>query len=202
MQDADGPIKDRAMSDLDFRIAKASQSQLTAIGYLKKVEDAVGPLIHTTLTDADRDTDAKAGQDAVGPARVRNSDDSNGPAIPKSMDDAIGPSTPRDVDDSAGPINRRDSDDAAGPIASKASDDAVGPTDLRTITDAKGPTIFHVIKDAPMPQKAGNAAASSSTDPRSRQSSIAERIAKIKADQRDAIQHLDDLDKENDKPLL
>jgi len=214
MQDADGPIKDRAMSDLDFRIAKANQSQLTAIGYLKKVEDAVGPLVHTTLTDADRNTNAKAGQDTVGPARLSNSDDSNGPAIPKSMGDATGPSTPRGVDDSAGPINPRDTDDAAGPIkrrhtddaagpiASKAIDDAVGPTDLRTITDAKGPTIFHVIKDAPMPQKAGNAAAASSADPRSRQNSIAERIAKIKADQRDAIQHLDDLDKENDKPLL
>jgi hypothetical protein len=31
---------------------------------------------------------------------------------------------------------------------------------------------------------------------------MAERIAKIKADQRAAIQHLDDLEKENDKPLL
>ncbi len=202
MQDADGPQKDRAMSDLDLKIVKASQSQLTALGYMKKVEDAVGPLLDKTFTDAQGQTDTKASQDATGPARPRSSSDGSGLAMPRRMADATGPSTSRDMEDSVGPITPIHADDAAGPSASKAIDDAVGPTDQRTITDAKGPMIFHRITDAPLPPKAGRVATPSSSDLGSRQNSMAERIAKIKADQRDAIQQLDDLEKDNDKPLL
>lgn len=202
MQDADGPQKDRGMSDLDLKIEKASQSQLTALGYMKKVEDAVGPLFQKRLTDGEGEADARAGQDATGLARPRNLDDGSGLAIPRSMVDAAGSSTSRGMADSLGPITRSDADDTAGPSASKAIDDAVGPTDQRTITDAKGPTIFHRITDAPLPPKAGRGDTPTSSDSGSHQNSMAERIAKIKADQRAAIQDLDDLDKENDKPLL
>jgi len=202
MQDADGPQKDRAMSDFDLKIVKASQSQLTALDYMKKVEDAVGPLLNKTFTDAQGQTDTKASQDATGSARPRSSSDSSGLAIPRSMADAAGPSTSRGMEDSVRPITPIHGDDAAGPSASKAIDDAVGPTDQRTITDAKGPMIFHRITDAPLPPRAGSVATPSSSDSGSHQNSMAERIAKIKADQRAAIQHLDDLEKENDKPLL
>lgn len=202
MQDADGPQKNRAMSDVDLKIVKASQSQLSALGYMKKVEDAVGPLLNKTFTDAQGQTNIKASQDATGPARPRSSNDSIGLAIPRTMADAAGPSHPRDMKDSVGPITRSDADDTAGPSASKTIDDAIGPTDQRTITDAKGPMIFHRITDAPLPPRAGSVATPASSDSGARQNSMAERIAKIKADQRDAIQQLDDLEKDNDKPLL
>ncbi|MFM7760861.1 MAG: hypothetical protein ACKO6R_08375 [Burkholderiaceae bacterium] len=238
MQDADGPQKDRTMSDLDLRLVKASQSQLTAMGYLKRLEDVAGPLMAKHWSDSTRETDIKDRSDAAGPIRARNSDDATGPAMPtrlgdaagpsdvQGVDDAIGPQTPRRADDAQGPVLAREAVDAegpaklreatdasgpllprqaidaAGPNAPNSFDDAVGPTDRRLITDAKGPTLFHRIIEAVLPKKAVSVVKETPIEIEHHQSSIAERIAKVKADQRDAMQQLGELEKDNDKPLL
>lgn len=226
MTDADGPIKGRKLSDLDLKIERANKSQLAALGYMKQVEDAVGSLIMKHRSETQPATDRKAFNDATGPVNQRNADDAMGEAISKAVDDASGPSNLRDTEDSSGPETPRHANDALGPLVSREEvdtagpllsrelidaagprapnniDDAVGPTDRRLITDAKGPTLFHRIVEAVLPKKVASVPTPSTVDESPRQSSIAERIAKIKADQRDAIQQLDELAKDNDKPLI
>lgn len=226
MQDAEGPQNDRAMSDLDLTIEKASNTQLAALGYMKKLEDTVGPLIKTHWSDAEAETGSKAWVDAAGPVTLRNADDATGMTIPISRDDtsgpasfrgaedASGPETPRHADDVVGPLTPREATDAVGPLVSRewvdsagprapnTIDDAVGPTDRRLITDAKGPTLFHRIVEAVLPKKIVRSTTQLPADDSPHQSSIAERIAKVKADQRDAMQQLGELEKDNDKPLL
>jgi len=238
MQDADGPQKDRAMSDLDPRFDKATQSQLTAISYLKSLEDVVGPLMAKHGSGSERETDANDFVDTAGPVKARNSDDAIGPVVPtrladavgpssvKGVDDSIGPQTARQAEDAQGPVLPREATDAEGPIAPREAkdasgllsprevidaagpnapnslDDAVGPTDRRLITGAKGPTLFHRIIEAVLPKKSASVVTDAPIDIEHHQSSIAERIAKVKADQRDAMQQLGELEKDNDKPLI
>jgi len=202
MQDADSPQKDRTMSDLDLRLVKASQSQLTAMGYLKRLEDVAGPLMAKHWSDSTRETDIKDRSDAAGPIRVHNSDDAQGPVLAREAVDAEGPAKLREATDASGPLSPRQAIDAAGPNAPNSFDDAVGPTDRRLITDAKGPTLFHRIIEAVLPKKAVSVVKETPIEIEHHQSSIAERIAKVKADQRDAMQQLGELEKDNDKPLL
>jgi len=238
MRDADGTQKDRAVLDLDLRLDKASQSQLTAIGYLKSLEDIAGPLMAKHWSDSARETDVKdrsdtAGQirarntddaispamptrwvdaagpsnvkgvgDSIGPRAPRRADDARGPVLAREAVDAAGPAVPREATDAPGPLSARQAIDAAGPNAPNSFDDAVGPTDRRLITDAKGPTLFHRIIEAVLPKKVVTVATETPIEIEHHQSSIAERIAKVKADQRDTMQQLGELEKDNDKPLL
>jgi hypothetical protein len=202
MQDADGPQNDRTMSDLDLRLVKASQSQLTAMGYLKRLEDVAGALMAKHWSDSTRETEIKDRSDAAGPIRAHNSDDAQGPVLAREAVDAEGPAKLREATDASGPLLPRQAIDAAGPNAPNSFDDAVGPTDRRLITDAKGPTLFHRIIEAVLPKKAVSVVKETPIEIEHHQSSIAERIAKVKADQRDAMQQLGELEKDNDKPLL
>jgi hypothetical protein len=108
----------------------------------------------------------------------------------------------REATDASGPLTPREAIDAEGPNAPNSFDDAIGPTDRRLITDGKGPTLFHRIIEAVLPKKSVRVVTESAIEIEHHQSTIAERIAKVKADQRDAMQQLAELEKDNDKPLI
>ncbi len=202
LEDIAGPLMAKHWPDSARETDVKDRSDTAGPIRARNTDDAIGPAMPTRLVDAAGPSNVKGVGDSIGPQTPRRADDARGPVLAREAIDAEGPAVSREATDAPGPLSPRQAIDAAGPNAPNSFDDAVGPTDRRLITDAKGPTLFHRIIEAVLPKKVVTVSTETPIEIEHHQSSIAERIAKVKADQRDTMQQLGELEKDNDKPLL
>ena len=202
LEDVVGPLMAKHWSDSTRETDVKDRGDMVGPIRARNTDDAIGPAMPTRSVDAAGPSNVKGVGDSIGPQTPRQADDAQGPVLAREAVDARGPEALREATDTSGPLSARQAIDAVGPNAPNSFDDAVGPTDRRLITDTKGPTLFHRIIEAVLPKKAVTVATETPTEIEHHQSSIAERIAKVKADQRDTMQQLGELEKDNDKPLL
>lgn len=214
LEDIVGPLLNKHWSDSEREASAKDVSDVSGPIRARNADDAIGPAIAIHMADAIGPATLEGADDSIGPQTPRHADDAEGPALPSEAIDAAGPLLPRAATDASGPLASREATDASGPLtpreaidaegpnAPNSFDDAIGPTDRRLITDGKGPTLFHRIIEAVLPKKSVRVVTESAIEIEHHQSTIAERIAKVKADQRDAMQQLGELEKDNDKPLI
>jgi hypothetical protein len=217
LEDVVGPLLNKHWSDSEREADAKGVSDASGPVRARNADDAIGPAIAIHMADAIGPATIEGAADSIGPQTPRHADDAEGPALPRGAIDAAGPLLPRAATDASGPLAPREATDATdasvpltpreaidaeGPNAPNSFDDAIGPTDRRLITDGKGPTLFHRIIEAVLPKKSVRVVTESAIEIEHHQSTIEERIAKVKADQRDAKQQLGELEKDNDKPLI
>ena len=133
----------------------------------------------------------------------RRSSDSQGPEIIKNLRDAEGDAKPRYLSDAAtteklaiashttGPAELRSMSDAEGPPIDKIHIDAEGPTDKRVIKDGIGPKFIRAIKDVFL-SNAKKSQTKTEIKLDTHSVSIAERMTKIREEQRKTLEMLGD----------
>jgi len=185
----------------------------------RRIMDSEGPSINRTeIADADGPTMTHQMSDGVGPI-IKNAEisDAAGPTIAHQISDANGPIIKNaEISDAAGPTIAHQMSDGAGPVIKKTEiADANGPTINHQMSDANGPVIKRVLENTivkvptiPNPiasitktdiQSSGHQAENSSiSEPTKRVDTfsvhMAERIAKMKSEQKETKTKMDDLE--------
>ncbi len=183
MQDGDGPVRARALSDIEARIAKARTSQLEAMQKMCMLADALGPVDPRQLTDASGPTiyhvitdapmpdplahttpsapclDAYDGHSERGTQTVKHGASNPGPAVASDANPSAATAAVSDA------VSGAAADQNANTAPATASDTAVNPT--------------------------------SASAPGSRPNLLAERMARVRAAQKETLQQLNDLDRDN-----
>ena len=176
LSDAEGPARLRALADLteDTQTLKPHHVNVDSKAHATQSE---GLHIETRSSDSE------------GPEIIKNVRDAEGAAKARHLSDASRSEKLRIPSDTAGPSERRKMSDAEGPPISKIHIDADGPSDKRIIKDGIGPRFIRAIKDiffsnAEKPQTKTEIKIDTHSI------SIAERIDKIRAEQRKALEML------------
>ena len=163
-----------------------------------QIHDASGPTIHHQTTDA------------LGPSIDRRIMDSEGPSINRAeITDADGPTIAHQISDANGPIFKKtEIADADGPTMNHQMSDANGPVIKRVLENSivKLPTITNPIASISKTdlQSSGHQAENSSiSEPTQRVDTfsvhMAERIAKMKSEQKETKTKIDDLEADTQK---
>ena len=163
-----------------------------------QIHDASGPTIHHQTTDAS------------GPSIDRRIMDSEGPSINRAeITDADGPTIAHQISDANGPIVKKtEIADADGPTINHQMSDANGPVIKRVLENSivKLPTITNPIASISKTdlQSSGHQAENSSiSEPTQRVDTfsvhMAERIAKMKSEQKETKTKMDDLEANTQK---
>ena len=156
-----------------------------------------------------------------GPSINHQIHDANGPTIHHQTTDALGPSIDHRLSDSEGRSSNRTSIvDADGPTITHQMSDSVGPTINHQMSDANGPVIKRVLENTivKLPTIPNPVASITKTDVQSSEhqpenSSVsepahrvdtfsvhmAERIAKMKSEQKETKTKMDDLEADTQK---
>jgi len=190
----------------------------------RRMMDSEGPSINRAeITDADGPTIAHQISDANGPI-VKKTEiaDADGPTINHQMSDGVGPIIRNaEISDATGPTIAHQMSDGDGPIVKKTEiADADGPTINHQMSDANGPVIKRVLENSivKLPtitnpiasisktdlQSSGHQAENSSiSEPTQRVDTfsvhMAERIAKMKSEQKETKTKMDDLEANTQK---
>jgi len=183
-----------------------------------QIHDASGPTIHHQTTDASGPSIDRRIMDSEGPSINRTEiADADGPTMTHQMSDGVGPIIKNaEISDAAGPTIAHQMSDGAGPVIKKTEiADANGPTINHQMSDANGPVIKRVLENSivKLPtitnpiasisktdlQSSGHQAENSSiSEPTQRVDTIsvhmAERIAKMKSEQKETKTKMDDLE--------
>jgi len=192
--DAIGPTIDHSLMDGEGpSIKKAEISDADGPTIAHQISDGVGPTMKKTeIADADGPTIAHQMKDGVGPTikktAIANAD---GPTISHQISDANGPF-----------IKNAEISDASGPTIAHQMNDASGPVIKRTLetTHAKLPTIPNSLFSAKTNTTSSSHQPenSSLSDPAHRMDTfslhMAERIAKMKLEQKETKTKMDDLE--------
>ena len=188
-----------------------------------QIHDASGPTIHHQTTDALGPSIDHRLSDSEGPSSNRTSIvDADGPTITHQMSDSVGPIAKNaEISDASGPTIAHQMSDGVGPIIKKTEiTDADGPTINHQISDANGPVIKRVLENTivKLPTIPNPVASITKTDVQSSEhqpenSSVsepahrvdtfsvhmAERIAKMKSEQKETKTKMDDLEADTQK---
>ena len=188
-----------------------------------QIHDASGPTIHHQTTDALGPSIDHRLSDSEGPSSNRTSIvDADGPTITHQMSDSVGPIVKNaEITDASGPTNAHQMSDGVGPIIKKTEiTDADGPTINHQMSDANGPVIKRVLENTivKLPTIPNPVASITKTDVQSSEhqpenSSVsepahrvdtfsvhmAERIAKMKSEQKETKTKMDDLEADTQK---
>jgi hypothetical protein len=202
------PAQKKQVFETEARTGPSIHHQITdALGPAIKHEtsDAIGPTIDHSLMDGEGPSIKKAEiSDADGPTIAHQISDGVGPTIKKTaIANADGPTISHQISDASGPIIKNaEISDASGPTIAHQMNDASGPVIKRTLetTHAKLPTIPNSLFSA----KTNTASSShqpensSLSDPAHRMDTfslhMAERIAKMKLEQKETKTKMDDLE--------
>ena len=161
-------------------------------------------------------------QTRTGPSINLQIHDASGPTINHQMSDGVGPIIKNaEISDAAGPTIAHQMSDGAGPVIKKTEiADADGPTINHQMSDANGPVIKRVLENSivKLPtitnpiasisktdlQSSGHQAENSSiSEPTQRVDTfsvhMAERIAKMKSEQKETKTKMDDLEANTQK---
>jgi hypothetical protein len=193
-RDAIGPTIDHSLMDSEGpSIKKAEISDADGPTIANQICDGVGPTIKkTAIADADGPTISHQMSDANGPI-IKNAEisDASGPTISHQMSDANGPIIKNaEISDASGPTIAHQMKDASGPVIKRA---------LET-TRAKVPTIPNSLSSAKTNTTNSSDQPDNSTlsDPAHRMDTfsvhMAERIAKMKLEQKETRTKMDDLE--------
>jgi len=188
-----------------------------------QIHDASGPTIHHQTTDALGPSIDHRLSDSEGPSSNRTSIvDADGPTITHQMSDSVGPIVKNaEITDASGPTIAHQMSDGVGPIIKKTEiTDADGPTINHQMSDANGPVIKRVLENTivKLPTIPNPVASITKTDVQSSEhqpenSSVsepahrvdtfsvhmAERIAKMKSEQKETKTKMDDLEADTQK---
>ena len=188
-----------------------------------QIHDANGPTIHHQTTDALGPSIDHRLSDSEGRSSNRTSIvDADGPTITHQMSDSVGPIVKNaEITDASGPTNAHQMSDGVGPIIKKTEiTDADGPTINHQMSDANGPVIKRVLENTivKLPTIPNPVASITKTDVQSSEhqpenSSVsepahrvdtfsvhmAERIAKMKSEQKETKTKMDDLEADTQK---
>lgn len=176
--DAEGPAKLRALAD-------RTEDTHT----LKPHHINVDNKAHATQSEGLHIE--RRSSDSEGPEIIKNIRDAEGEARARHLSDASRTEKLRIPSDTAGPSDRREMSDAEGPPINKIHTDAHGPSDKRVIKDGIGPKFIRAIKDVFL-SKAKKPQAKTEIKLDTHSISIAERIDKIREEQRKALEMLSD----------
>ena len=188
-----------------------------------QIHDAIGPTIHHQTTDALGPSVDRRMMDSEGPSinktEIANAD---GPTITHQMSDSVGPIVKNaEISDASGPTIAHQMSDGIGPIIKKTEiTDADGPSVNHQMSDANGPVIKRVLENTivKLPSIPNQIASITKTDAQSpghqpENSSVsepayrvdtysvhmAERIAKMKSEQKETKTKMDDLEANTQK---
>ena len=190
----------------------------------RRMMDSEGPSINRAeITDADGPTITHQMRDGVGPI-IKNAEisDAAGPTIAHQISDADGPTIKNaEISDATGPTIAHQMRDGTGPIIKKTQiADADGPTINHQMSDANGPVINRVLENSivKLPTITNPIASITKTDLQSSEhqaekSSVsvpaqrvdtfsvhmADRIAKMKSEQKETKTKMDDLEANSQK---
>ena len=188
-----------------------------------QIHDANGPTIHHQTTDALGPSIDHRLSDSEGRSSNRTSIvDADGPTITHQMSDSVGLIAKNaEISDASGPTIAHQMSDGVGPIIKKTEiTDADGPTINHQISDANGPVIKRVLENTivKLPTIPNPVASITKTDVQSSEhqpenSSVsepahrvdtfsvhmAERIAKMKSEQKETKTKMDDLEADTQK---
>ena len=188
-----------------------------------QIHDANGPTIHHQTTDALGPSIDHRLSDSEGRSSNRTSIvDADGPTITHQMSDSVGPIAKNaEISDASGPTIAHQMNDGDGPIIKKTEiTDADGPTINHQMSDANGPVIKRVLENTivKLPTIPNPVASITKTDVQSSEhqpenSSVsepahrvdtfsvhmAERIAKMKSEQKETKTKMDDLEADTQK---
>jgi len=188
-----------------------------------QIHDANGPTIHHQTTDALGPSIDHRLSDSEGRSSNRTSIvDADGPTITHQMSDSVGPIVKNaEITDASGPTIAHQMSDGVGPIIKKTEiTDADGPTISHQMSDANGPVIKRVLENTivKLPTIPNPVASITKTDVQSSEhqpenSSVsepahrvdtfsvhmAERIAKMKSEQKETKTKMDDLEADTQK---
>ena len=188
-----------------------------------QIHDANGPTIHHQTTDALGPSIDHRLSDSEGRSSNRTSIvDADGPTITHQMSDSVGPIVKNaEITDASGPTIAHQMSDGVGPIIKKTEiTDADGPTINHQMSDANGPVIKRVLENTivKLPTIPNPVASITKTDVQSSEhqpenSSVsepahrvdtfsvhmAERIAKMKSEQKETKTKMDDLEADTQK---
>lgn len=190
----------------------------------RRIMDSEGPSINRAeITDADGPTITHQMRDGVGPI-IKNAEisDAAGPTVAHQISDADGPTIKNaEISDATGPTIAHQMRDGTGPIIKKTQiADADGPTINHQMSDANGPVINRVLENSivKLPTITNPIASITKTDLQSSEhqaekSSVsvpaqrvdtfsvhmAERIAKMKSEQKETKTKMDDLEANSQK---
>ena len=188
-----------------------------------QIHDANGPTIHHQTTDALGPSIDHRMSDSEGRSSNRTSIvDADGPTITHQMSDSVGPIVKNaEITDASGPTIAHQMSDGVGPIIKKTEiTDADGPTINHQMSDANGPVIKRVLENTivKLPTIPNPVASITKTDVQSSEhqpenSSVsepahrvdtfsvhmAERIAKMKSEQKETKTKMDDLEADTQK---
>ena len=177
----------------------------------------------TSIVDADGPTITHQMSDSVGPiAKNAEISDASGPTIAHQMSDGDGPTIKKtEIVDANGPTIAHQMSEGVGPIIKKTEiTDADGPTINHQMSDANGPVIKRVLENTivKLPTIPNPVASITKTDVQSSEhqpenSSVsepahrvdtfsvhmAERIAKMKSEQKETKTKMDDLEADTQK---
>ena len=183
-----------------------------------QIHDANGPTIHHQTTDALGPSTDHRLSDSEGRSSNRTSIvDADGPTITHQMSDSVGPIVKNaEITDASGPTIAHQMSDGVGPIIKKTEiTDADGPTINHQMSDTNGPVIKRVLENTivKLPTIPNPVASITKTDVQSSEhqpenSSVsepahrvdtfsvhmAERIAKMKSEQKETKTKMDDLE--------
>jgi hypothetical protein len=188
-----------------------------------ETETRNGPSIKHQIHDADGPTITHQMSDSVGPiAKNAEISDESGPTIAHQMSDGDGPIIKKtEIVDANGPTIAHQMSEGDGPIIKKTEiTDADGPTINHQMSDANGPVIKRVLENTivKLPTIPNPVASITKTDVQSSEhqpenSSVsepahrvdtfsvhmAERIAKMKSEQKETKTKMDDLEADTQK---
>jgi hypothetical protein len=190
----------------------------------RRIMDSEGPSINRAeITDADGPTITHQMRDGVGPI-IKNAEisDAAGPTIAHQISDSDGPTIKNaEISDATGPTIAHQMRDGTGPIIKKTQiADADGPTINHQMSDANGPVINRVLENSivKLPTITNPIASITKTDLQSSEhqaekSSVsvpaqrvdtfsvhmADRIAKMKSEQKETKTKMDDLEANSQK---
>ena len=188
-----------------------------------QIHDANGPTIHHQTTDALGPSIDHRLSDSEGRSSNRTSIvDADGPTITHQMSDSVGPIAKNaEISDASGPTIAHQMSEGVGPIIKKTEiTDADGPTINHQMSDANGPVIKRVLENTivKLPTIPNPVASITKTDVQSSEhqpenSSVsepahrvdtfsvhmAERIAKMKSEQKETKTKMDDLEADTQK---
>ena len=177
----------------------------------------------TSIVDADGPTITQQMSDSVGPiAKNAEISDASGPTIAHQMNDGDGPIIKKtEIVDANGPTIAHQMSEGVGPIIKKTEiTDADGPTINHQMSDANGPVIKRVLENTivklpPIPNPVASITKtdvqssehqpenSSVSEPAHRVDTfsvhMAERIAKMKSEQKETKTKMDDLEADTQK---
>jgi hypothetical protein len=207
------PVQKKHRVETETRTGPSIQHQITdALGpsIQHEITDALGPSIQHEITDANGPTIDHSLMDSEGPSINRTEiADADGPTITHHMSDGIGPI-----------IKKTEIADADGPTINHQMNDANGPTINHQMSDANGPVIKQVLENTivKLPTSPNPIASITKTDVQSSEHQpenssasepahrvdtfsvhMAERIAKMKSEQKEIKTKMDDLEANTQK---